>query len=59
MSFSIVGTDGYSNSADIATNKDGEATFSIPGGAEDIVDVVTAEVDTGAGTLKMEVTYTF
>lgn len=59
VSFSIVGTDGFARTADIATNKDGEATFSIPGGAEGVVDVVTAEVDTGAGTLEMEVTYTF
>ena len=32
----------YANQANIATNKSGEAAFFIPGGADGVVDVVTA-----------------
>ena len=44
VNFSIVGTDNYANSTTIWTNKDGEARFFVPGGAEDVVDVVTASI---------------
>jgi hypothetical protein len=42
LQMTIVGTDGYANQANIATNRSGEAAFFIPGGADGIVDVVTA-----------------
>lgn len=41
ISFSIVGTDGYSNSATNTSNASGQATFYIPGGAAGVVDNVT------------------
>lgn len=44
VNMSIVGTDGYSNAQAIPTNKSGESTLFIPGGAENVVDVVTASV---------------
>lgn len=42
LAMSIAGTDNYANWANIATNKSGEAAFFIPGGADGVVDVVTA-----------------
>ena len=42
LDMSIIGTDNYSNQAFIATNKSGESTLFIPGGAEGVVDDVTA-----------------
>ncbi|MBK8051290.1 MAG: PPC domain-containing protein [Anaerolineales bacterium] len=42
MNMSIVGTDSYRQQNNIATNKSGEAEMFIPGGAEGVVDVVTA-----------------
>ena len=42
LAMSIAGTDNYANQADIATNKSGEAAFFIPGGADGVMDVVTA-----------------
>jgi len=44
VNFRIVGTDGYHNEQWIPSNKDGEATFFIPGGAEGVVDTVDALV---------------
>ena len=44
VNFTIVGTDSYANAATIWTNKDGEARFFVPGGAESVVDVVTANI---------------
>jgi len=44
ISFSIVGTDGYTNSASPTTDANGSATFYIPGGAEGVVDTVTISV---------------
>ncbi len=41
ISFSIVGTDGYSNSATQNSDASGQATFYIPGGAEGVIDNVT------------------
>ena len=53
--FTIVGTDGYSNSDTPTTNANGVATFTIPGAAAGVVDVVTVTV----GGLSAEVTYVF
>jgi hypothetical protein len=43
--FHISGTDGYTDSATSSTNSEGRATFSIPGGAEDVVDTVTVRIE--------------
>ena len=56
ISFSIVGTDGYSNSATYASDANGNASFYIPGGAEGIVDVVTITTSNGK---TYTVTYVF
>ncbi|RZB37990.1 MAG: hypothetical protein SRB2_00697 [Desulfobacteraceae bacterium Eth-SRB2] len=40
VTFSIVGTDGYSNSGTLTTNSQGTVSFYIPGGAEGVVDTV-------------------
>ena len=40
----VVGTDGFADRQIIPSNKSGEASLFIPGGAEGIVDRVTAEV---------------
>ncbi|MCB0731089.1 MAG: hypothetical protein KDC88_08655 [Ignavibacteriae bacterium] len=55
--FSITGTDGYSNEGTYATDATGLATFYIPGGAEDVRDVVTIQiVESG---LTRTINYTF
>lgn len=54
IQFQINGTDGYSNQNTIVTNKDGEASFFIPGGAEDVVDVVKALVCVPLNELETE-----
>jgi hypothetical protein len=56
ISFSIVGTDGYSNSATYPSDANGQASFYIPGGAEGIVDHVTITTDNGKQFI---VTYVF
>lgn len=56
ISFSIVGTDGYSDSATKTSNSAGQATFYIPGGAEGVFDMVTITTD---GGISSEVSYTF
>jgi len=56
ISFSIVGTDGYSNSATKASNSAGQATFYIPGGAENVFDMVTITSSNGKSS---EVSYSF
>ena len=56
ISFSIVGTDGYSNSATYASDANGNASFYIPGGAEGVVDVVTITSSNGK---TYTVTYVF
>jgi len=55
VEFSIVGTDGYSNAESVVTDENGQASFFIPGAAEDVVDVVTVRV----GETEAEVTYRF
>lgn len=44
VTLAVVGTDGYADRQIIPSNKSGEASLFIPGGAEGIVDRVTAEV---------------
>lgn len=56
ISFSIVGTDGYSNSATKTSDSNGQATFYIPGGAEGVFDMVTITAGNGVSS---EVSYTF
>ncbi|MBT3173316.1 MAG: hypothetical protein HN336_00580 [Lentimicrobiaceae bacterium] len=56
ISFSIVGTDGYSNSATNNSDVGGQATFYIPGGDEGVVDNVTITSSNGK---TYTVTYVF
>lgn len=56
ISFSIVGTDGYSNSATTPSDALGQASFYIPGGEEGIVDIVTITSSNGK---TYTVTYVF
>jgi hypothetical protein len=56
ISFSIVGTDGYSNSATYPSDANGQASFYIPGGAEGVVDHVTITTENGK---QFTVTYVF
>ena len=56
ISFSIVGTDGYSNSATKTTDAAGQATFYIPGGDEGVFDQVSISAGNGTSYL---VSYTF
>jgi hypothetical protein len=56
ISFSIVGTDGYSNSATYSSDANGQASFYIPGGAEGVVDHVTI---TTSNNKQFIVTYVF
>lgn len=46
--FSIVGTDGYSNSAQKVTNEEGYATFYIPGASPGVFDLVTITAGNGS-----------
>jgi len=55
ISFSIVGTDGYSKSGSPSSNSSGQASFHIPGGADGVHDVVSV----GFGSSTYTVTYTF
>jgi hypothetical protein len=62
ISFDIVGTDGFTKTESPATNGEGCADFSIPGGAENVVDVVTVTVGKQPSVLNpvtSSVTYTF
>lgn len=55
--FSITGTDGYSDEETNSTDSNGMTTFYIPGGSEDVKDVVTITiVETG---LSRTINYTF
>lgn len=56
LHFSIVGTDGYSNSATHTTDENGQATFWIPGAKPGVVDKVTITAANGASYM---VTYVF
>ena len=56
ISFSIVGTDGYSNSNTKLSDANGNASFYIPGGDEGVVDVVTITSSNGK---TYTVTYVF
>lgn len=51
VAYSVSGTDGYSDSGSPATNSSGQISFTIPGGAEGVNDVVTiTESATSVGT---------
>jgi hypothetical protein len=55
--FSITGTDGYSDESNKMTDSNGLATYYIPGGDEDVRDIVTIRiVETG---LTRTINYTF
>jgi len=56
ISFTITGTDGYSDSATTSSNGSGQATFHIPGAEESVIDVVTITSSNGK---KYTVTYVF
>lgn len=56
ISFSIVGTDGYSDSKIVATDSNGQATFRIPGASSGVFDKVTIKTSNGKSYI---VTYTF
>lgn len=47
VSFTIVGTDGYTNSGTYPTDSEGNASFYIPGGAAGVIDVVTITSSNG------------
>jgi len=55
ISFSITGTDGYSNTDTPKTNASGQASFFIPGGDEGVHDTVSM----GSNGKTHVVTYTF
>ncbi|MGP1623104.1 hypothetical protein [Bacteroides heparinolyticus] len=54
--FHIIGTDGYSKEETKASNSNGQATFYIPGGEEEVFDKVTITSSNGKQYI---VTYTF
>ena len=56
VTFSIVGTDGYSDSGTYQTDPEGTASFYIPGGEEGVVDQVTIVTSNGK---QYTVTYVF
>jgi hypothetical protein len=56
ISFSMTGTDGYSDSATKTTNAEGQATFYIPGGASGVFDRVSITSSNGKSYV---VSYTF
>jgi hypothetical protein len=56
ISFSIVGTDGYTNSETYETDANGQASFYIPGAEEGVHDIVTITASNGN---TYTVTYTF
>ena len=45
MSFTVSGTDGYSNSSTVTTDAYGSGSFYIPGGGADVVDTVGIEIN--------------
>lgn len=55
ISFSIVGTDGYTNSGTYQTNSSGQASFGIPGASAGVIDRVTIT----ANNVTYVVTYVF
>jgi hypothetical protein len=56
VTFSIIGTDGYSDSGTYQTDASGQASFYIPGGAEGVTDHVTIVTSNGK---QYTVTYVF
>jgi hypothetical protein len=58
VSYSVAGTDGYSDAGTLSVDAACQASFGIPGGAEGVTDVVTVEI-AGPGIGHPPVTYTF
>jgi hypothetical protein len=56
VNFTIVGTDGYSDSEDVLTNAQGMASFGIPGAEDETVDKVTITTSNGK---TYSITYVF
>lgn len=57
ITFSVTGTDGYSNTETGTTDSEGKCSFYVPGGAEGVVDDIIIKIDdTG---LTRTLTYTF
>jgi hypothetical protein len=57
VSYNVAGTDGYTASGTIATDANGEITFTIPGGAASVSDTVTVAIP--SENLTGAVQYTF
>lgn len=57
MPYSVSGTDGYSASASPTSDAAGQMTFTIPGGAADVHDVVT--ISESASAVEASLAYTF
>ena len=56
VSYSVAGTDGYSQSGTLSTDQNGQVSFSIPGALEEgVVDTVTVT----AGSITEQYTYVF
>lgn len=57
VSYSMVGTDGYTKSGSPTTNSSGQISFTIPGAAADVYDQVT--ITESASGQSAKITYTF
>ena len=57
VSFSVTGTDGYSNSGTAVTDANGEISFTIPGGAAEVHDTVSVTVPSRNETGTVEYTF--
>lgn len=55
VQYSVVGTDGYTQNGTLSTDENGQISFSIPGGGEEVTDTITVTVDSVTQTY----TYTF
>ncbi len=55
VSYQVAGSDGYGDSGTLRTNGHGQIHFSIPGGAESVVDQITVDV----GPLSATYSYSF
>lgn len=55
VSYSLSGTDGYSQSGTLYTDQNGQVSFVVPGGAQGVVDTISVT----AGSVTAQFTYTF
>lgn len=53
--FSVVGSDGFTKAGTLNTDQNGQVSFTVPGGAQGVVDTITVTVD----SVKEEFTYKF